>query len=293
MSHTLIWKDASDGAPSGAAGLLNWIAWDQSGQGFRRRYGTGQIGELVAVAICQAIERGRNVTVGWGTANPAITPADELEPVFRQLRPALFALPERPGKTDRWALCTAGKPTSLPAAAIQAALADEIASLFPRWQHDPRSIWTATCFILRHNTSAEALGLVEPEPLTGDRILAEIATDPQVRAAADRVDPSLPETIYALAVARIAAQERMGIPADKRVVLFSGQVEDLLMAPVMKMGRGGEAAVLAALRQQLRHYRELADFVLMSALRDYAHCSPQVDGLRAAARGDGRECGVR
>jgi len=45
-------------------------------------------------------------------------------------------LPERPGKTDRWALCTAGKPASLPAAAIQAALADEIAALFPRWQHD-------------------------------------------------------------------------------------------------------------------------------------------------------------
>ena len=52
----------------------------------------------------------------------------------------------------------------------------------------------------------------------------------------------------------------------------------------MKLGRGGEAAVLAALRRQLRHYRELADFVLMSALRDYPHCSPQIDGLRAAAR---------
>jgi hypothetical protein len=76
----------------------------------------------------------------------------------------------------------------------------------------------------------------------------------------------------------------MGIPADKRVVLFSGQIEDLLMAPLMKMGRGEEAAVLAALRRQLRHYGDLADFVLMSALRDYPHCSPQIDGLRAAAR---------
>jgi hypothetical protein len=284
MSHTLIWKSCDDGAPSGAAGLLNWIAFDQSGQGFRRRPGTGQIGDLAAIAISQAIDRGRDVTVGWGTANPTTTPADELEPLFRQLRPALFALPERPGKTDRWTLCTAGAPASLPVAAIQAALCDEIAALFPRWQHDPRSIWTATCVILRHNTSAEALGLVEPEPLTGDRILAQIATDPQVRAAADRADPSLPETIYALAVARIAAQDRMGIPADKRAVLFSGQIEDLLMAPVMKLGRGGEAAVLAALRLQLRHYRELTDFVLMSALRDYPHRSPQIDGLRAAAR---------
>jgi len=137
---------------------------------------------------------------------------------------------------------------------------------------------------LRHETNAEAIGLVEPEPLTGDRILGQIATDPQVRAAADRADPSLPETVYALAVARIAAQERIGIPAEKRVVLFSGQVEDLLMAPVMKMGRGEEAAVLAALRLQLRHYRELTDFVLMSALREYAHGSPQIDALRAAAR---------
>jgi hypothetical protein len=106
--HTLIWKDASDGAPSGAAGLLNWMAFDQSGQGFRRRYGTNQIGDLAAVAISQAIERGRDVTVGWGSANPAVTSADELEPLFRQLRPALFVLPERPGRTDRWALCTAG-----------------------------------------------------------------------------------------------------------------------------------------------------------------------------------------
>src|SRR5712675_1598039 len=284
MSHTVIWKEASDGAPSVAAGLLNWTAFDQSGQGFRRRPGTAQIGDLAAVAISQAIDRGRDVTVGWGTANPAITPADELEPLFRQLRPALFALPERPGRTDRWTLCTAGKPASLPAAAIQAALADEIAALFPRWQHDPRSIWTATCVILRHGTNAEALGLVEPEALTGDRILAEIAIDPQVRIAADRADPSLCETMHALAIARLAAQDRMGIPSDKRVVLFSGQIEDLLMAPLMKMGRGEEAAVLAALRRQLRHYRELADFVLMSALRDYPHCSPQIDGLRAAAR---------
>ena len=123
MSHALIWKDASDGAPSGAAGLLNWTAFDQAGQGQRfRQYGTGQIGDLAAVAISQAIERGRNVTVGWGTANPAITPADELEPLFRQLRPALFALPERPGKTDRWTLSTTGRPASLPVAAIQAAL---------------------------------------------------------------------------------------------------------------------------------------------------------------------------
>jgi len=52
----------------------------------------------------------------------------------------------------------------------------------------------------------------------------------------------------------------------------------------MKMHRGGEAEVLAALRRQLRCYRELADFVLLSALRDYPHCSPQIDGLRAAAR---------
>jgi hypothetical protein len=285
MSHTLIWKDASDGAPSGAAGLLNWTAFDQVEQGQRfRPYTSGQVGELVAVAISQAIDRGRDVTVAWGTGNPAITPADELEAAFSRLRPALFALPERPGRTDRWTLCTAGTPSSLPVAAIQAALCDEVAALFPRWQHDPRSIWTATCLILRHGTNAEDLGLVEPEALTGDRILAQIATDQQVRAAADRADPSLPETIYALAVARIAAQERMGIPADKRVVLFSGQVEDLLMAPVMKLGRGGEAAVLAALRRQLRHFGELGEFVLISALRDYPHASPQIDGLRAAAR---------
>jgi hypothetical protein len=285
MSHTLIWKDAGDGAPSGAGGLLNWTAFDQSGQGFRRRYGTGQIGDLAAVAICQAIERGRNVTVAWGSANPAITPADLLEPLFRRLRPALFALPERPGKTDRWALCTAGTPASLPAAAIQAALSDEIAALFPRWQHDPRSIWTATCLILRHDTSAEALGLVEPEPLTGDRILAEIAADPAVRAAADRADPSLPETLHALVAARLKAQADRNIPPDSRVTHFSGEIEGWLLPVTMKLGRGDGPAALENLRRQFwRTYGDLTDTVLAAALRDFPHQNLGLAELREAAR---------
>src|SRR5258708_12213247 len=110
MLHIVIWKSCDDGAPSGAAGLLNWTAFDQAGQGFRRRPGTAQIGDLATVAISQAIDRGRDVTVGWGTGNPAITSADELDPVFRRLRPALFPLPYHPRNTARSALCNAAKP---------------------------------------------------------------------------------------------------------------------------------------------------------------------------------------
>jgi hypothetical protein len=97
QSHTLIYKHSPDGPPSGAAGLLNWIAYDQSGHGFRRRYGVGQVGDLVAGAISQAIERGRNVTVGWGNPNPATASASEREEWSRQLSPRVLICPERRG----------------------------------------------------------------------------------------------------------------------------------------------------------------------------------------------------
>jgi hypothetical protein len=147
---------------------------------------------------------------------------------------------------------------------------------------------------LRHDISAEELGLIEPEPLTGDRILNLIAAEPEVHAALIRLDGDLPDTVYRVAAARLRAQERLGIPADKRVLLYSSEAETLLTPPLMKVASDLMAAesegsdcripLVELLRRQLRAYRELADFALMSALREYGHAHPHIERLREAAR---------
>jgi hypothetical protein len=149
---------------------------------------------------------------------------------------------------------------------------------------------------LSRTTSADSLGLVEHLPLVGDRLLNEIASDPEVRAAYVREDIDLPDTIYALAKARLAAQERLGIAPEDRAFLYSTEVETLL-TPVLsdmmadltvceKKGSnpGQKLPVLAVLRGLLKPYRELGRAVLLQALRDYPHERPYLDRLCEAAK---------
>jgi hypothetical protein len=170
----------------------------------------------------------------------------------------------------------------LPLAAVQSSINSTIANTYPRWLHG--ITWNATAFLLRHDISAEELALIEPEPLTGDRILGMIRDDPDVREAFQREDPAFAETIYALAKARLAAQERLGIPVDRRVVMFSSEIDNMLTPYLMRAGKGDSAAILAILRRRLQHYRELAEFVLTSALREYSHSFPHLESLREAAK---------
>jgi hypothetical protein len=251
---------------------------------FFRKVGQSQVGQLAASLVGHAVS-GFDLSIAWGVSDLCTTPADELEAVvFHKLRPAVIVLPERPGKIDRWTMSIfSGTPATVPAAALPQLVMNQIETLYPLWRPGAAA-WTCTAFLLRHSISAEELGLVDEEPLTGDKILNMVAGDPEVRAAFVREDPAFPETIYALAVARLAAQRRMGIPIDKCVLLYSTEAETLLTPPLMRMVRGDEVAVLAALRRQLRHFRELADFVLISALRDYAHAFPHLERLREAAR---------
>jgi hypothetical protein len=145
------------------------------------------------------------------------------------LRPSVLVCPERPadGTDGRWIVHWGGSeaPDSFPSTAIWPLVFDLTKKLYPQWQHDTRSSWNAVSLAIRHSTNAQALGLIAPEPLLGDRLLNAIANDVAVRAAFKAEDAALPETTFRLADARLLAQERLGIPQDQRSFLYSGQIE--------------------------------------------------------------------
>jgi hypothetical protein len=278
--HTLIWRWA---AASNANSMLGWVEHVRSGsQPFRKQPASGQIGGLAAMAACQAIAFGRDVTIAWGGADPTTTSYDELESAWWKLTPKTVFCRER-STGNRWiASDGTSKPEGMPEAAVQEAINSLVAQLYPRWDHHAK--WRPHALLIRHNVSGEQLGLVESLPLVGDQILLAIRDDPEVHEAFMREDPAFPLTVYDLAKARLRAQDRMGIPEDKRVVMFSSEIDGLLTPYLMRAGKGDSAAILAILRRRLQHYRELADFVLMSALREYSHSFPHLEALREAAK---------
>jgi len=262
--------------------LLGWAehTLEDNPRYFRRRRG-GQLCQLAGAAAAGAIVCGTDLTIGWGSVDLWTTPLDEVEAHVRALRPSVMFLPARP-KSDDWAIISLGEPEIVSRAAVQRRLDDLVAQSYPEWRHGPSS-WTCTALLVRHGKSAEEFGLVEPEPLVGDAILGAIANDPEVHAAFVREDPALPETAYELARQRLLAQERLGIPPENRVVLFSGQVEGLLTFPLTRSPFDPDAA-LALLRRQLRPYREFAEVVLQQALRDFPVRYVTLEQLREAAR---------
>jgi hypothetical protein len=291
----LLWRHTFDASPPcGAAGLLRWQEFHQRGNYFEKR-GEGQASQLV-LAACAAAQHGVNISVGWGTADPSIVPADEVLAACLDLRPSVTIMPMR-ADGERWVF-TWGDSTAVddvPAAAIWPAVLDLASRLYPRWVHDTRSTWRATAFAVRHTVNAQQVGLVAPEPLLGDRLLNAIANDVAVRAAFKAEDAALPETTFRLADARLLAQERLGIRPDQRSFLYSGEIEGLLnpilfdlrsdLTVVVKEGEdpGAKISVLALLRERLRPYGDLADTVLRSILRDYPHEVEHLDRLREAA----------
>jgi len=142
--------------------------------------------------------------------------------------------------------------------------------MFPDWRHglqfSPRGL------MLRHDVSAEELGIIEPVKISSDEVCASVAEDAEVIAAAQKLDRGTPETWRQLVRARLAAQARANIPEADRAPLYSGQVEEFLTPLLMRAGKGDEAAVLAQLRQSLRRtYGEHAETVLSFMLRTYVH----------------------
>jgi hypothetical protein len=259
--------------------MLGWSEYVLSGNVFQKRV-TDQINSLARVATCQALARGIDITIAWQDQHPATTPADELEKIFRQIRPATIICPERAKGSDRWVISNIGKPESLPAAAIQGAVNDLIEGTYPRWDHYAR--FQMHALLVRHNVSAEELELIPPYKPTADDILNSVADDPDVRAAYALFDRATPSTHRDLVHARLEAQARVGIVPEARAPLYTGDVESYLLPITMRMGRGGAPQTLAWLRRDLRRlYGEHSEAVLAFMLRVYAHAG--ADELREAA----------
>jgi hypothetical protein len=171
---------------------------------------------------------------------------------------------------DRWAISNFGAPEILHAGAVQGTIDNLVATMFPEWRHglqfSPRGL------MLRHDVSAEDMGIIEPVTVSPDEVCASVAEDPEVIAAVQRWDRATPSTWRDLVAARLAAQARAGIPEADRAPLYSGQVDEALLGVMMRMGRGDEAAVLVSLRRDCRvKYGEHAEAVLTFMLRTYRH----------------------
>jgi hypothetical protein len=118
----------------------------------------------------------------------------------------------------------------------------------------------------------ERLRLISPIRIGPDDICALAAEDPEVRAASARLDRATPSTYRDLVAARLAAQACFEVPENKRVPLYSREVEDFLVPVMFRMGRGDEVTVVAELRQELtRLYGEFGETVLMFMLKSYRH----------------------
>jgi hypothetical protein len=129
----------------------------------------------------------------------------------------------------------------------------------------------------------ERLRAISPIRIGPDDICALGAEDPEVRAASARLDRATPSTYRDLVAARLAAQACFGVPENKRVPLYSGEVEDFLVPIMFGMGRGDEVTVVAELRKELtRLYGEFSETVLMFMLKSYRHHN--TEALLRAAR---------
>jgi hypothetical protein len=244
--------------------MLGWLRFHLfSGTERLDRVEAGQISKLATWATRDAIASNVNVTIGWG---------EDLETISRELRPTLVLCPEREDRFEmRWALSYNFQPAEIfPEVVIQKQIDEQVAALYPQWQHGRD--FRPTALLLRHDVCAETLGLVGPAPVTPDMICGSVDDDPAVREANARFDRATPETHRDLVAARLAAQERAGVPPDERAPIYSGETDSYLLPIIMRMGRGDEPAVIAYLRRDLRRlYGEHGETVLRFMLRTHRH----------------------
>jgi hypothetical protein len=292
MTHTLIWKSPRAPASLGANPLLGWQRfelWDSAASHFKKVGSPAPLAGLAIAALDGAIATRRDVTVAQQVDNPETTPAVHLLLTLMGVRPVTLICPERAtsdAKDVRWILAlltgaTSQEPPSVPEVAIQAAVDAHVKGHYPVYNQAP-PFFSVAALLLRHQQTAEGLGLVPPEEITPDSLLGSIAADPDVREATARWDRATPSTHYELARARDEAQARIGIPEADRAFLYSSEVDSEFVPIVMRMGRGNEAATAQMLKRSFAHrYRELGPPVLAFCLRTYRHGN--IDSLRQAA----------
>jgi hypothetical protein len=286
-SHTLLWKNPRTPVTTAGNAKLGWALmdwqryeWWEHELRFKKSGMPGPLGNLPMAAVKDAILARRNVTIARIEDDPGSTPSSDLLTKFAALRPATLVCPERsviPGSNVRWIVAwltgdaRRAHPETVPETMIQAAVDAAVKEQYPFYNQAP-SMYSVPNLVLRHDVTGEDLGLVERQEITPDMICASVSEYPAVVEAVQRWDRATPSTWRDLVAARLAAQERAGIPEADRCPLYSGDVEGYLMPIILRMGKGDEPSVLAQMRQHLRRtYAEHAETVLGFMLRTYAH----------------------
>src|ERR1700678_2718544 len=291
-SHTVLWKNPRAPVTTGANPLLGWQLyewWSGEHQCFKKYGIAGPLASLAASALDGAIAAARNVTIAQQVENPEASPADLLT-AFRRVRPVTLICPERkprPGTNTRWAMAwltgdtRKAQPQTLPDAAIQAAVDALAKEQFPPFNQAP-SLYAVPSLMLRHDVTAEDLGIVEKQKITPDMILAMVAEDPAVREAGGRWDRASIDTYLPLVLVRLAAQDRLGIPEAQQVLLYSSEVEDFLMPIVVgRLATDAERAVELRAKFRRLYGPVYGERVLAFCLKHYPHGA--VDGIKQAA----------
>jgi len=290
-SHTVLWKNPRAPVTPGANPLLGWqkFEWWGREQQFKRTGHPGPLASLAASALDGAVAATRNVTIAQTAEDPEKASPGALLMSFMRVRPVTLICPERPlrpGTNIRWAMAwltgdaRRAQPQFLAESAIQGAVNALVKEQFPPFNQAP-SLYAVPSLLLRHDATAESLGIVEPQKVTPDMILAMVADDPDVREAGARWDRATPETYLPLIVARCAAQDRLGISEAQQALLYSSEIEDYLTPVVMKLVTNDERAI--ELRQKFRRlYGPVyGERVLTFCLKNYPH--GPIDGLKQAA----------
>jgi hypothetical protein len=269
----LLWRDPREGEVCGAAGLLRWRSYAcQPNAEFFVRYGEpAQLGAMARTVLCDALRRQNvNVFIGWQGEDPETTPASEVEAAVQRLWPVTIFAPARSADSDRWVMGSFGEAAVLAKGAVERTITEFLAAHIPTWS--PGVQFRPHALVVRVDTTAEALGLIERHKPTPDEIVASVASDFEVVSAARLWDRATPSTYGPLVRARLEAQKRAGIAEADRAGLYSGEVEGLLLPLLMRMGKGDEPAVLAYLRRESRiKYGDLAESVLVFMLKTYRH----------------------
>jgi hypothetical protein len=280
MTQTiLVWRDTAAGRLSGSEGLRHWRQYSRRSDDelFTASDEIGQIAHCARVALEAAMQRGMNVVIGWGAADPGKVPAVEIEAMIAKLWPITIFARERDDGL-RWVMSCFGESATFAAGAISSTVFDFCKANYPQWQ--PGAPYRGHALILRHDATAEELGLIEPHVPTPDDICSLVASDPEVAAATVRLDRASPQTWHRLVHARLKAQAARGIAEDQQAPLYSSQVDEIMVPIMMRLGRGDEAAVVAHLRRECRvRFGDLgekswASFCDRTSITTPARCSP-------------------
>ena len=246
MMHVFLWK--SPAAATTLGPLTAWQRYDlrDSDLHFRPVGVPAALNVLAAAAIDGAIAAGRNVTIARQAEDPEKTPSTDLLATIDRQRPLTIICPERtsrPGAVNsRWVIAwllgdaqdaQRAKPENFPETAIQAAANDFAKEKYPAYNRAP-SFYAVPFLALRHDVTAEGLGLVEALKITPDIVYASVQDDPEVIAAGRRWDRATPSTYRDCVRAVLAAQERAGIAEADRAPLSSGEVETYFRPPDLR-----------------------------------------------------------